>query len=59
MLSGYVDAFAYDLGGLDDSMPFKELKRRSLINARAQAAVDAEDFSRRIRRGLPLMPDDL
>lgn len=59
MLSGYVDAFAYDLGGLDDSMTFEELKRRSLINARTQAAGDAEDFSRRIRRGLPLMPDDL
>lgn len=56
MLSGYVDKFVYDLGGLDDSMPFEELKRRSLINARAQEAGDAEDFSHRIRRGLPLMP---
>lgn len=59
MLSGYVDSFAYDLGGLDDSIPFEELKRRSLINARAQMAGDAEDFSQRIRRGLPMMPDDM
>ncbi|QQS48560.1 MAG: DUF4105 domain-containing protein [Acidobacteriota bacterium] len=58
MLSGYVAEFVYALGGLDAGMPFEELKRRSLINARAREAGDAEDFSHRIRRGLPLMPGD-
>jgi hypothetical protein len=32
---------------------FAELKRRSHINAAAQAADQAPDFSRRIRAGLP------
>lgn len=59
MLSGYVDEFVYALGGLDDSLPFDELKRRSLINERAKAAGDADDFSHRIRRGLPSMPVEL
>ena len=35
------------------SLPFEELKRRSLINAAAQAADQGPDFSRRIREGLP------
>lgn len=59
MLSGYVDKFVYELGGLDDSRPFEELKRESLINERAKAAGDSDDFSHLIRRGLPLMPEDL
>jgi len=33
-----------------------ELKQRSHINARAQAAGDAPDFSQRIRAGLPMPP---
>lgn len=57
-LSGYVDEFVYGLGGLDDSMPFEELKRKSLINEWAKAAGDSADFSHIIRRGLPLMPED-
>lgn len=59
MLSGYVDEFVYGLGGLDDSMPFEQLKRKSLINERAKAAGDSDDFSHIIRRGLPLMPEDM
>jgi hypothetical protein len=40
-------------GHLDRSLPFEELKRRSHINAVAQAADRAPDFSRRIRVGVP------
>jgi hypothetical protein len=53
LLSGYAPAYAYDLGRLDTSLAFAELKQRSHINARAQAAGDATDFSQRIRAGLP------
>jgi hypothetical protein len=49
LLSGYVPEFLYDNGRLDTSVPFEELRRRSLINERAQAADKAEDFSQRIR----------
>ena len=52
-LSGHVPACAYDAGKLDTSLPFPELQRRSLVNARARAADRAEDFSHRIREGLP------
>jgi len=40
---------------LDTSMPFEELRRRSRVNERAQAAATSADFSRRIREGLPGM----
>ncbi len=53
LLSGHVPEYLYERGRLDTRMPFFELKRRSQINAAAQAADDAADFSRRIRVGLP------
>jgi hypothetical protein len=53
LLSGYTPAYVYESGRMDQSLPFEELKRRSLVNAAAQAADHAPDFSRRIRAGLP------
>jgi hypothetical protein len=53
LLSGYAPEYAYDRGRLVHSMPLGELRRRSHVNAAAQAADDAPDFSRRIRTGLP------
>jgi len=52
-LSGYAPLYVYDNGGLDDSIPFDELKRRSLINAAARAGGLGPGFSQRIRAGLP------
>ena len=49
LLSGYVPEYLYERGLLDNSVPFAELQRRSHVNARAQAADAASDFSRRIR----------
>jgi hypothetical protein len=53
LINGRIDEMAYERGGLDRSLPFPELKARSLINDRARAAGDAADFSARIRVGLP------
>ncbi len=54
MLSGYAPEYAYDRGRLvSKGLPFEELKQRVHINAAAQAADKAPDFSRRIRAGLP------
>ena len=41
---------------LATSLSFAELKQRSHINVRAQAAGDALDFSQRIRADLPMPP---
>ena len=49
LASGHVPEYLYETGKLDTSVPFAELKRRSHINARAQAADKATDFSERIR----------
>ena len=55
LANGMIDQLLYEHGAIDRSMPFPELKRVSHINPRAQAAGDAEDFSERIRTGLPGM----
>jgi hypothetical protein len=53
LFSGYAPEYVYEQGRLDRSFPFEELKRRAHINAAAQAADQAPDFSRRIRVGVP------
>ena len=54
LASGYVPQFMYEQGRLvDGGMPFAELQRRSQVNARAQQAGTAQDFSSRIRQGAP------
>ena len=59
LLSGYAPLYAYEHGRLDTSLPFAELRRRSHVNAAAQAADQAPDFSQRIRAGLPTPPPQL
>jgi len=56
LLSGYTPLYLYEQQRVDTSLPFDELKRRSHINAAAQAADQAADFSQRIRVGLPNPP---
>jgi hypothetical protein len=56
LLSGYIPQYLYEQSGIDTSLALEELKRRSHINAAAQAADDAPDFSQRIRAGLPAPP---
>ena len=55
IVNGYIDEFLYEQGNIDQSLPLPELKRRSYINRKANAAGNAADFSRRIREGLPGM----
>jgi hypothetical protein len=54
LLNGKMDELLYARGFIDRSLPLAELKARSLVNARAQAAGAAPDFSELIRVGLPL-----
>ena len=54
--SGYLPELLYERGRLDNSIPFAELQRRSHINARAQAAGTAADFSRRVREASATKP---
>jgi hypothetical protein len=55
LLNGHLDEMIYERGAIDRSLPLAELKARSLVNDRALAAGNAEDFSRRIREGNPGM----
>jgi hypothetical protein len=54
LLSGYAAEYAYELEMLDTSLPFAELRKRSLVNAKAELADGAADFSLRIRDGIPM-----
>jgi hypothetical protein len=56
VLNGLIDSYLYRSGRIDTTLPFDELRRRSLINAAAQAAEGAPDFSERIRALLPTIP---
>ena len=53
LLSGYAPQYAYELGALDTSLSFEELRRRSFINPQARAVGDDPQFSVKIRQGLP------
>lgn len=53
LFNGLIDSYLYHSGRIDTTLPFEELRQRSLINAAAQAADGAPDFSRRIRQFLP------
>lgn len=55
LANGYIDELAYEVGVLDRSLPFQELKQRSIINGRARAADQGLAFSKLIREGLPGM----
>jgi Domain of unknown function (DUF4105) len=56
LFNGLIDSYLYHSGRIDTSLPFDELRRRSLINEAAQAADGAPDFSERIRATLPTIP---
>jgi hypothetical protein len=53
LFNGLIDGYLYHSGRMDTTLPFDELRRRSLINGAAQAADGAPDFSQRIRASLP------
>ena len=53
LLNGKGDELLYERGFIDRSLPFGELKARSLVNPQAKAAGASPDFSQLIRVGLP------
>ena len=57
LVNGYLDQAGYENGTIDTSLPFEELRRRSNVSEAAAAADGAEDFSQRIRQGVPLPPE--
>ena len=57
LINGRIDQMAYERKSLDQSLPFEQLKARSLINDRAKAADQDSAFSKRIREQLPGIAD--
>lgn len=55
LANGYIDTMAYERGIFDQTFSLEELKRRSIINARAREVGSDTEFSKLIRRGLPGM----
>jgi len=55
LVNGYLDELAYEIGAIDQSLPFEELRERSYVNERARAAGADANFSAAIRAGLPRM----
>ncbi|GEO13958.1 membrane protein [Microvirga aerophila] len=56
LFNGLIDSYLYHSGRVETTLPFDELRRRSLINEAAQAANNVPDFSQRIRAVPPTVP---
>jgi hypothetical protein len=56
LLNSFVDRYVYEVGAVDTTLPFEELRRRSGIDEAAWSAENAPDFSERIRASLPPGP---
>jgi Domain of unknown function (DUF4105) len=56
LLNGLIDSYLYHSGRVDTTLPFDELRRRSLINKAAESADGSPEpeFSQRIRVALPM-----
>ncbi|WP_440224991.1 Lnb N-terminal periplasmic domain-containing protein [Dokdonella sp. MW10] len=52
LLSGYLDRYLYDIGGLDRNLPFDTLRTQARITDRARAADRSATFSADIRAGM-------
>ena len=55
IVNGFIDEMLYEKKTVNTSMPFAELKKRSLINEKAKGMEKSPDFSQLIRVGLPGM----
>jgi len=53
LANGHADTLLYERGFIATNLPLAELKSRAHINARARDADKADDFSQRIRKGIP------
>jgi len=53
IVNGFIDEMLYERKAVDTSLPFPELKKRSLINDKAKGLDKSPDFSQLIRAGLP------
>jgi hypothetical protein len=53
IVNGHLDTLLYERKAIDTSMPFETIKSLSRINDRALSPGDSNDFSNRIRIGLP------
>ena len=51
LLPGYADKLAYDLGLIDNRLPFEEVKRRARVNGSVLKYKDHPQFSVKIRGG--------
>lgn len=52
LVNGRLDELGYERGNIDTSLPFDELRRRSAITQKGQAAGNAPDYPQQIRVGL-------
>lgn len=55
LLTGYLPAYVYQVGGLDQRFTLKELRALGRITERAKQSGNSESFSEDIRRGIPVI----
>jgi len=55
LLNGHLDELMYERKTIDTSLPFAQMKEKSLVNEKAKAAANDQSWSKTIREGLPGM----
>ncbi len=55
LLTGYLPAYVYQVGGLDQRFTLKELRALGRITERAKQSANSASFSEDIRRGIPVI----
>ena len=55
LLNGHLDELMYERKTIDTSLPFAEMKEKSLVNEKAKVAANDGKWSKTIRDGLPGM----
>ena len=52
LVNGLMDRYLWATGAIDNSIPFAALREQAVVNDKSNAAIDAPDFSTRIRAGI-------
>jgi hypothetical protein len=55
LFTGYLPAYVYQVGGLDQRFTLEELQALGRITERAKQSGNSQSFSEDIRRGIPVI----
>lgn len=58
LVNGYLPQLGHQRGSMNNSLPFEEIQKRSLVSGKALSLSEGDDYSTGIRKNLPARPED-